>query len=119
MATQSIEHGWVPELTFGARLALIRQRYGWNVKEAAIACRLPVQSWRGWERDHMQPRRYLEVCRMIAEATGASYDWLLDGRRFPSPRSTSTPEYAERDPRKKVTVRNEEDTSSLSFGEAA
>jgi transcriptional regulator with XRE-family HTH domain len=119
MATQSIEHGWVPELTFGARLALIRQRYGWNVKEAAIACRLPVQSWRGWERDHTQPRRYLEVCRTIAEATGASYDWLLDGRRFPSPRSAHTTRYAERDSRKKVTVRNEEDTSSLSLEEAA
>jgi transcriptional regulator with XRE-family HTH domain len=119
MATQSIEHGWVPELTFGARLALIRQRYGWNVKEAAIACRLPVQSWRGWERDHMQPRRYIEVCRIIAEATGADYDWVLDGRRFPPPRSASTPEYTDRDSQKKVTVRDEEDTSSLRLGEAA
>jgi transcriptional regulator with XRE-family HTH domain len=119
MTTQRIERGWVPEESFGARLALIRQHYGWNVKAAANACGLPVQSWRGWERDHMQPRRYLEVCRTIAEATGASYDWLLDGRRFPSPRSTHTPQYAERNPRKKVTVRDEEDTSSLSLEEAA
>jgi transcriptional regulator with XRE-family HTH domain len=119
MTTQRVEHGWVPELTFGARLALVRQHYGWNVKEAAGMCKLPVETWRGWERDGRSPTRYLEVCKMIAKATGADYDWLLDGRRFPPPRSASTPEYAERDSQKKVTVRNEEDTSSLSFGEAA
>jgi hypothetical protein len=32
---------WVPELTFGARLALVRHRMGWNIKEAAAACDLP------------------------------------------------------------------------------
>jgi transcriptional regulator with XRE-family HTH domain len=119
MATQSVEHGWVPELTFGARLALIRQRYGWNVKEAAIACRLPVQSWRGWERDHMQPRRYVEVCRMIAEATGADYDWVLDGRRFPSARSPHTPPYTDSNLRKNLTLRNELGTASLDETRAA
>lgn len=81
MTTAGAEQGWLPEITFGARLALVRQRFGWNVKEAALACDLPVQSWRGWERDNMRPRDYLNVCRQIAEATGASYDWLLDGRR--------------------------------------
>ena len=43
-------HGWRPDLSaFGARLALVRQRMGWNVKEAADHCRLPPQSWRSWE----------------------------------------------------------------------
>jgi transcriptional regulator with XRE-family HTH domain len=109
----------VPEESFGARLALIRQHYGWNVKQAAIACQLPVQSWRGWERDHMQPRRYIEVCRMIAEATGASYDWLLDGRRFPPPRSASTPEYTDRSHPNNLTLRNELATASLDETRAA
>jgi transcriptional regulator with XRE-family HTH domain len=81
MTTQRVERGWVPAETFGGRLALVRQHFGWNVKEAAIICRVPVETWRGWERDHTQPRRYLEVCRVIAEATGADYDWVLDGRR--------------------------------------
>jgi transcriptional regulator with XRE-family HTH domain len=96
MTTQSDALGWVPEDSFGARLALVRQHYGWNVKAAAERCQIPVESWRRWERDHRLPRGYVEVCRMIAEATGASYDWLLDGRRFPSPRSAHTTRYAER-----------------------
>ncbi len=119
MTTQSVGHGWVPEETFGARLALIRQRYGWNVKQAAIACHLPVQSWRGWERDHMQPRRYLEVCQLIAKATGADYDWLLDGRRFPGPRNLPTPQYADSYPRNNLTLRNELATASLDETKAA
>jgi transcriptional regulator with XRE-family HTH domain len=119
MTTQSVQHGWVPAESFGGRLALVRQHFGWNVKEAAMKCHVPVETWRGWERDHTQPRRYLEVCRMIAEATGASYDWLLDGRRFPSPRSAHTPEYTDRNSPGKVTVRDEQDTSSLSLEEAA
>jgi transcriptional regulator with XRE-family HTH domain len=119
MTTQSDTLGWVPTESFGSRLALVRQHMGWNVKEAADVCKIPPESWRRWERDHRLPRGYVDVCRAIASATGASYDWLLDGRRFPSPRSAHTPQYAERDSQKKVTVRNEEDTSSLSLGAAA
>lgn len=87
MTSVSAEQGWVPDDTFGARLALVRQRFGWNVKEAALACGVPVQSWRGWERDNMRPRDLVSVCRQIADATGASYDWLLDGR-LPGMRNT-------------------------------
>jgi transcriptional regulator with XRE-family HTH domain len=96
MTTQSDALGWVPEDSFGARLALVRQHYGWNVKAAAERCQIPVESWRNWERDHVLPSRYLDVVRTIADATGADYDWLLDGRRFPSPRSAHTTRYAER-----------------------
>jgi transcriptional regulator with XRE-family HTH domain len=96
MTTQRVDQGWVPEDSFGGRLALIRQHYGWNVKEAAVNCRIAVESWRNWERDHVLPSRYLDVVRTIADATGADYDWLLDGRRFPSPRSAHTTRYAER-----------------------
>lgn len=77
--------------TFGARLALIRQRKGWgNVKQAANACRIPVESWRTWERDGVIPqgRRYFDICAQIADVTGCDYGWLVDRR--PSGSSVKT-----------------------------
>jgi|SRR2546423_3648057 len=75
---------WIPtDDTFGARLALVRQKMGWgNVKEAALACGLPPESWRTWERDNVTPRRVVQIARRIAERTGADYGWLLDGPRL-------------------------------------
>lgn len=70
---------WVPELTFGARLALVRHRMGWNVKEAAAACGLPAQSWRGWEIAGHLPRRYVEIAKTISTQTGVDYYWLVFG----------------------------------------
>jgi transcriptional regulator with XRE-family HTH domain len=104
---------------FGSRLALVRQHMGWNLKEAADMCAIPPESWRRWERDHRLPRGYVDVCRAIASATGASYDWLLDGRRFPSPRNTSTPQYADRNRPDNLTLRNELATASLDETRAA
>lgn len=66
--------------TFGARLALVRQFMKWgNVKEAAVACGLPVESWRTWERDNVLPRRYTAICVTIADKTGCDLGWLLAG----------------------------------------
>lgn len=70
---------WVPELTFGARLALVRHRMGWNQKEAAAACGLPAQSWRGWEAHGHLPRRYVDIAKQISGATGVDYLWLVHG----------------------------------------
>jgi len=72
---------WIPDDSgFGARLALIRQRMGWgNVKEGALACGIPVQSWRTWERDNVLPRNYPQICRQIHEKTGCDLDWLMRG----------------------------------------
>lgn len=72
---------WIADAsTFGARLALIRQRMGWgNVKEAAVACGLPVESWRNWERDGMEPRRLITIAMTIATRTGCDYLWLVHG----------------------------------------
>jgi len=52
MTNEAVEPSWIPsDATFGARLALVRQHRGWtNVKEAALSCGLPVESWRGWEQ---------------------------------------------------------------------
>lgn len=51
---------------------------GWNVKEAALACGLPPQSWRNWEAGK-RPLNVVEVCDAIATRTGADADWLLRG----------------------------------------
>lgn len=76
--------GWTADdSTFGARLALIRQRMAWgNVKEAAVACGLPPESWRTWERDNVAPRRVVEVAAIISEKTGCDFGWLLAGQRL-------------------------------------
>lgn len=80
---------WIAnDATFGARLALIRQRMAWNQKEAALACGIPQQSWRSWESGTMpHGSRYFAVCAQIARATGCDYGWLVDRR--PSGASTS------------------------------
>lgn len=73
---------WVPDdSSLGARLALLRQAMGWgNVKEAAVACGVPVESWRTWERDNVTPRNLPEIAWRISQATGVDYGWLLDPR---------------------------------------
>jgi hypothetical protein len=80
---EHISAGWTADdQSFGARLALIRQRMAWgNVKEAAVACGLPPESWRTWERDNVAPRRIVEVTAVIAERTGCDRIWLLTGER--------------------------------------
>lgn len=69
--------------SFGARLALIRQRQGWgNVKEAAEACGVAPASWRSYERDGVMPHgsRYFDLCARIATVVGCDYGWLVDRR---------------------------------------
>lgn len=71
--------GWtVDDSTFGARLALVRQRMKWNIKEAARECGIPAASWGTWENGAM-PRRYTEMCRLIANRTGCDFGWLALG----------------------------------------
>jgi hypothetical protein len=73
--------GWTPDDSdFGARLALVRQRMQWNIKEAARECGIPAASWGSWEAGAM-PRRYQESCRLIAERTGVDLGWLMMGSR--------------------------------------
>ena len=70
---------WVPELTFAARLALVRHQMGWNIKEAALACGQPPQSWRGWEIQGRLPQDIVSVAQAISDRTGVDRDWLLFG----------------------------------------
>lgn len=62
--------------TFGARLALVRQAKGWNVREAAREAGVPAGSWRGWELHERAPRDYVTICRRIADAAGVDLAWL-------------------------------------------
>lgn len=79
--TTQEQQAWTPDdSSFGARLALVRQRMGWgNVKEAATQCGVPVESWRRWERDGILPSRLVTICVAIATRTGCDLDWLLRG----------------------------------------
>ena len=70
---------WLPDDTFGARLALIRQRKGWNIAEAARACDIDPQSWSNWESDERRPRDFQGATRKIAEASGCHPIWLMAG----------------------------------------
>lgn len=80
-ATEQRVEPWIPDdSTFGARLALVRWRMGWNMKEAARACGEPAATWRTWEVDGVMPRRTTHTVRKIAAQSGCDYGWLLDGR---------------------------------------
>lgn len=83
MTDDAVSHQtpWIADdATFGARLALVRQRMGWgNVKTAATECGLPTESWRHWERDGLEPRRLVTIAMAIATKTGCDYLWLVHG----------------------------------------
>lgn len=72
---------WTPDdSTFGARLALIRQRMRWgNVAKAAKECGVPTDSWRNWEVDGREPHRLVTIAITIATRTGCDLDWLVYG----------------------------------------
>lgn len=73
--------GWVPNTeSFGARLALVRWKMGWNVAEAAQECGLLRQNWRLWEEGR-EPRRLVTIAMAIAGRTGVDIDWLIRGRQ--------------------------------------
>ncbi len=76
--TPTTDPAWVPKDTFGARLALVRQRMGWNVREAATTCGQKPQSWSNWE-DGAGCRHMEDVARAISDATGCDYVWLMAG----------------------------------------
>ncbi len=85
--------GWtVDDSELGARLALVRQRMRWNIKEAATECGLPAASWASWEAG-ASPRQLADVCDKISRRTGADYIWLIAGSARPSGRPRSTHGY--------------------------
>lgn len=74
------EDDWIPnDSEFGSRLAAIRHRMGWNVKEAARECGLPAATWRLWEVDGALPRNIVTVSMAISQRVGCDYLWLVHG----------------------------------------
>lgn len=80
-ATDAPTQGWTADdSTFGARLALIRQRMGWgNIARAAKECGVPTDSWRNWEVDGREPHRLTTIAMTIATRAGCDYLWLVHG----------------------------------------
>lgn len=76
---------WIPDAsTFGARLALIRWRMGWNLTEAARECDITQNSWANWEAGSM-PRQYVEAVTKIVWRTKVDKFWLMTGEGSPEP----------------------------------
>lgn len=78
MTSTTPQTNWVPEDSFGGRLALIRQAMHWNVKEAAEECGLNDQSWRNWEAGG-RCRDLIAVGEAIAGTTGIDLAWIVMG----------------------------------------
>ncbi len=71
---------WVPSTAdFATRLAMVRQRMGWNLKEAAVECDLGVNDWARWEGG-MMPRNFTEAVMHISARTGVDMFWLMTGQ---------------------------------------
>lgn len=75
----TLTRNWIPTADpFGARLALIRQKMQWNLKEASIECGFTINQWASWEAGRM-PRGYQDVCQQISKRTGVDLVWLMLG----------------------------------------
>lgn len=70
---------WTPDTAqFGTRLAMVRQRMGWNLTEASVKCGLGQNDWARYE-DGRSPRKLDEVVAKIADSTGVDRAWLMWG----------------------------------------
>lgn len=86
-----VARGWtVDDSTYGARLALIRQRMQWNIKEAARECGVPAASWGTWENG-ATPRKLVEISTLIAQRTGCDLGWLIAGPLMTGRAEIATP----------------------------
>jgi transcriptional regulator with XRE-family HTH domain len=87
--SNSVSHtSWIPDTSnLGARLALVRWRMGWNLKEAERECNLTQNTWGGYESGRA-PRNLLEVVNRIVLRCGVDRIWLLTGEGSPEPRTS-------------------------------
>lgn len=92
-ATTTRDHTpWVPtDQSLPMRLAMVRAILGWNMREAALACRVTPTSWRDWEQHGRLPRDLVGTMRRVSERTGVDLVWLLTGTPDPSARRDSNP----------------------------
>ncbi|OOB90323.1 helix-turn-helix domain-containing protein [Rathayibacter sp. VKM Ac-2630] len=88
MTTTTLAHAWIPDTaSLGARLALVRWRMGWNVKEAERECGISQNLWSGWEAGS-QPRNYNAQINRIVLRTQVDKYWLMTGEGSPVPPNT-------------------------------
>lgn len=91
MTMISSNTSWVPSTeSYGARLALVRWKMGWNLREAERECGLSQNTWGGYEEGR-EPRKLIEVSDKIAIRTGVDRMWLLTGQGSPDSQITSSP----------------------------
>lgn len=84
-APSELPPNWKPDTSaFGARLALLRWRLNYNLKEAALVCGFPPESWRTWELYGTMPRDLVAVTGQIADRTGVDRLWLMLGDDAPA-----------------------------------
>lgn len=77
------DSAWNPDTSsFGARLALVRWKMGWNVAEAERECGTTQNLWANWEAGSM-PRQLVEVVTKIAWRAKVDRNWLLMGEQSP------------------------------------
>lgn len=80
-----IQPNWIPDAsTFGARLALVRWRMGWNVREAERECNVSQNTWGNWEEGAL-PRDLNGVVNRVVLRTQVAKYWLLTGEGSPEP----------------------------------
>jgi hypothetical protein len=93
-AAQSSETpNWIPDTdAFGARLALVRWKLGWNLAEAERECALSQNTWGNWEAGAM-PRNFIEAISKIAWRTKVDRYWLMDGTGSPNGSEPPTTDY--------------------------
>lgn len=88
-ASRTPDTTWIPDTgTFGARLALVRWRMGWNLKEAERECGITQNLWSNWEAGSM-PRDYIEAVAKIVWRTRVDRMWLMTGEGSPEPEDDS------------------------------
>lgn len=91
MTNTALRSNWIPDTaTFGARLALVRWRMGWNLKEAERECHLTQNTWSGYEAGK-EPRRFVEVVNRIVLRTSVDKIWLMTGEGSPEPSAPQEP----------------------------
>lgn len=73
---------WIPKLTFGRRLLLLRNELGLTQEQIARKCGIHPATWNTWEHGS-SPRNQGDVVQKISEATGADKGWLLWGLLAP------------------------------------
>lgn len=83
--TRNEETAWIPDTSsFGARLALVRWKMGWNIAEAERECGTTQNLWANWEAGSM-PRQLVEIVTKIAWNSKVDRNWLLTGDGSPEP----------------------------------